>query len=65
MNTAVSARNIYKVFAKVTVVNNLYFEIERGKIFGLLDSSGAGKSTAIRMLITLTKPTQGSIELAG
>jgi ABC-2 type transport system ATP-binding protein len=65
MNAAVSVQNVYKLFTKVPVVNDLSFAIKRGEIFGLLGPNGAGKSTTIRMLITLTKPTQGKIEIAG
>jgi ABC-2 type transport system ATP-binding protein len=65
MNAAVLVQNVYKIFAKVPVVNDLSFTIERGEIFGLLGPNGAGKSTTIRMLITLTKPTRGKIEIGG
>jgi ABC-2 type transport system ATP-binding protein len=65
MCTAVSLQNVYKTYDKVPVVNDLSFTIEQGEMFGLLGPNGAGKSTTIRMLTTLTKPTQGKIEVAG
>ncbi|MBF2025531.1 MAG: ABC transporter ATP-binding protein [Oscillatoriales cyanobacterium C42_A2020_001] len=63
--TAVSLNNVYKTFTKTPVVNNLSFEIQAGAMFGLLGPNGAGKSTTIRMITTLTKPSQGQITVAG
>ncbi|MBW4619435.1 MAG: ABC transporter ATP-binding protein [Cyanosarcina radialis HA8281-LM2] len=63
--TAVSLQNIYKIYSKASVVNDLSFAINSGEIFGLLGPNGAGKSTTIRMLTTLTKPTNGEIRVAG
>jgi ABC-2 type transport system ATP-binding protein len=65
MNVAVQVENVYKVYNNVSVVNDLSFSINAGEIFGLLGPNGAGKSTTIRMLTTLTKPTQGKIEVSG
>ncbi|NJK48295.1 heme ABC exporter ATP-binding protein CcmA [Candidatus Gracilibacteria bacterium] len=65
MVAAVSLEEVYKVYNKVPVVNDLSFEIQAGEMFGLLGPNGAGKSTTIRMLITLTRPTQGRITVAG
>lgn len=63
--TAVSLQNVYKAYNNLPVVNDLSFTIQPGEIFGLLGPNGAGKSTTIRMLTTLTKPSQGRIEVAG
>ncbi len=63
--TAVSLQNVHKVYNNIPVVNDLSFTIQPGEMFGLLGPNGAGKSTTIRMLTTLTKPTQGHIEVAG
>lgn len=65
MTTAVLLENIYKFYNNVPVVNDLSFHIEAGEIFALLGPNGAGKSTTIRMLTTLTKPSQGRMEVAG
>ncbi|TBR60482.1 ABC transporter ATP-binding protein [Westiellopsis prolifica IICB1] len=65
MTVAVSLENVYKIYNKVPVVDNLSFEIATGEMFGLLGPNGAGKSTTIRMLTTLTKPTEGNIEVSG
>lgn len=65
MTVAVSLQNVYKHYNKMPVVNNLSFQIEAGEMFGLLGPNGAGKSTTIRMLTTLTRPSQGEIWVAG
>ncbi len=65
MSSAVSLQNVYKHYNKVPVVNNLSFDIQPGEMFGLLGPNGAGKSTTIRMLTTLTQPSQGQIRVAG
>lgn len=65
MVAAISVQNVYKLYNKVPVVDNLSFDIKEGEIFGLLGPNGAGKSTTIRMMITLTQPSQGQIQVAG
>lgn len=65
MPAAVCLQNVHKVYNNVSVVDDLSLRIEPGEIFGLLGPNGAGKSTTIRMVTTLTKPTQGDIVVAG
>lgn len=65
MVAAVALQNVHKVYNNVCVVNDLCLSIQPGEIFGLLGPNGAGKSTTIRMLTTLTRPTQGEIVVAG
>lgn len=65
MTAAVALQNVHKVYNNVHVVNDLCLAIEPGEIFGLLGPNGAGKSTTIRMVTTLTQPTQGEIVVAG
>jgi ABC-2 type transport system ATP-binding protein len=65
MSVAISVDRVCKIFDKIPVVNELSFSIKTGEIFGLLGANGAGKSTTIRMLIGLTKLTQGQMEVAG
>ncbi len=62
---AICLQNVHKVYNNVSVVNDLSLTIHPGEIFGLLGPNGAGKSTTIRMLTTLTLPTQGDIVVAG
>lgn len=65
MTAAVALQNVHKVYNNVPVVHDLCLQIEPGEVFGLLGPNGAGKSTTIRMLTTLTQPTQGEIVVAG
>lgn len=65
MTAAIALQSVHKVYNNVPVVNDLSFSIYPGEVFGLLGPNGAGKSTTIRMLTTLTKPTQGEIVVAG
>ena len=65
MSAAVAIQCVHKVYNNIPVVNDLSLMIEPGEIFGLLGPNGAGKSTTIRMVTTLTRPTQGEIVVAG
>ncbi len=56
---------LVKKFHNLTAVNNLSFTVNEGDVYGFLGQNGAGKSTTIRMLLTLIAPTLGSIELFG
>jgi len=65
MPPAIALQNVHKVYNDRVVVNDLTLTIAPGEVFGLLGPNGAGKSTTIRMLTTLTQPTQGEIIVAG
>ncbi len=65
MPPAIALQNVHKVYNDQVVVNDLTLTIAPGEVFGLLGPNGAGKSTTIRMLTTLTQPTQGEIVVAG
>lgn len=65
MSTIVNVKNLSKHFNDIKAVNDLSFSIEQGQVYGFLGQNGAGKSTTIRMLLTLIKPTAGIIELFG
>jgi len=65
MAAAVLLQNVHKVYNNIPVVNNLSLTIESGEIFGLLGPNGAGKSTTLRMITSLSQPTQGDIVVAG
>ncbi len=54
-----------KEFGGIKAVNNLSFAVEPGSVCGFLGQNGAGKSTTIRMLLTLIRPTSGSVEIFG
>ncbi|EDV5156913.1 ATP-binding cassette domain-containing protein, partial [Salmonella enterica subsp. enterica] len=52
-NTAISVRGIEKSYKDLHVLRGVDFEVERGSIFALLGSNGAGKTTMVRILSTL------------
>lgn len=62
---AVKAEGLVKRFGDHTAVDGIDLEIRRGEIFGFLGPNGAGKTTTIRMLTTLSPPTEGSVEIDG
>lgn len=62
---ALEMRSLTKVYGNRAAVNGLNLRVRRGEIFGLLGPSGAGKTTTIRMLLHLDKPTAGEVRLFG
>ena len=61
----IDIQGLTKRFGTFTAVNNISFSVGKGEIFGFLGANGAGKSTAIRMLCGLSRPTAGSGTVAG
>ena len=61
----IEVENLTKRFGSFTAVDNISFSVERGEIFGVLGANGAGKTTAMRMLCGLLKPTSGKGFVAG
>ena len=59
----VKINNLTKTFNKITAIDNLSLEIEKGKITGLIGADGAGKTTLIRLIIGLLLPDSGNIEV--
>jgi len=57
--------NLTKKFGNFTAVDHISFEVYRGEVFGFLGANGAGKTTAMRMLCGLSKPTSGKGSVAG
>lgn len=64
-NFAITAHQLTKRFGDFTAVDAISFEVSKGEIFGFLGANGAGKTTAIRMLCGLSKPTSGEGTVAG
>jgi len=60
-----SAKDLTRCFGDFTAVDHINFEVKRGEIFGFLGPNGSGKTTTIRMMLGLLKPTQGSVEVLG
>ena len=63
MNHIIEVKNLTKKFKDIVAVNDLSFTVFEGDIYGFLGQNGAGKSTTIRMLLTLIKPSSGSIAI--
>jgi ABC-type multidrug transport system ATPase subunit len=63
--TLVEVSHLSKSFGAFEAVKDLSFTVEEGDIYGFLGQNGAGKSTTIRMLLTLIRPSSGSIQLFG
>src|SRR5450631_2035007 len=61
----VTVSHLTKKFRTHTAVDDLSFSVGEGDVYGFLGQNGAGKSTTIRMLLTLVKPTEGHIEIFG
>ena len=61
----ITVENLTKKFGSFTAVDNISFEVDKGEIFGFLGANGAGKTTAMRMLCGLLKPTSGKGVVAG
>jgi ABC-2 type transport system ATP-binding protein len=62
---AVETQGVWKRFGQQVAVQDLSLRIFQGEVFALLGPNGAGKSTTIRMLTSLTRPSQGSIQVGG
>jgi ABC-2 type transport system ATP-binding protein len=65
MEKAVMAQGLTKKFGDFVATNQITFSVDPGEIFGFLGANGAGKTTAIRMLCGLIKPTSGEARVAG
>ena len=65
MPPVITVNHLTKQFSHVKAVDDLSFSVEQGEVYGFLGQNGAGKSTTIRMLLTLVQPTKGSIKIFG
>jgi ABC-2 type transport system ATP-binding protein len=65
METVIKTENLTKRFGDFTAVDAITFDVKPGEIFGFLGANGAGKTTAMRMLIGLSKPSSGNATIAG
>ena len=65
MSSIIQVNNLSKQFKEINAVDDLSFTVEQGDVYGFLGQNGAGKSTTIRMLLTLIKPTGGDISIFG
>ncbi|MCX6298628.1 MAG: ABC transporter ATP-binding protein [Bacteroidetes bacterium] len=65
MQQIVQVTGLTKQFKNLTAVDGLSFSVNEGDVYGFLGQNGAGKSTSIRMMLTLIEPTSGEIEIFG
>lgn len=61
----ISIQNINKSYGDIKAVNDISLEIQKGELFGLIGPDGAGKSTLMRILMTLLVPDKGNATMAG
>lgn len=67
MNTepVIKVKNLVKKFGNFIANDHLTFDVYKGEIFGFLGANGAGKTTALKILCGLSRPTSGEINVAG
>src|SRR5947208_14120893 len=64
-NIVISTSRLTKAFGNLVAVNDLHLQVMRGDVFGFLGPNGSGKTTSIRMLLGLIRPTAGRAILFG
>lgn len=64
-NKIIEVKNLVKKFGNFVANDNLTFDVNIGEIFGFLGANGAGKTTAMKILCGLSKPTSGEVKVAG
>jgi ABC-2 type transport system ATP-binding protein len=65
LEKSIEVRGLTRRFGAFTAVNAITFDVAQGEVFGFLGANGAGKTTAIRMLIGLLAPSAGTARVAG
>lgn len=65
MPNAIEVQNLKKSYGDVEAVKGISFEVKKGSLFAFLGTNGAGKSTTIDILCTLTEKTSGVVKIAG
>jgi ABC-2 type transport system ATP-binding protein len=65
MTNAIEAKELTRTFGAFTAVDHISFDVKPGEVFGFLGANGAGKTTAIRILTGLLRPSGGSASVAG
>src|SRR6187455_2614458 len=64
-SVAIDVKHLTRRFGQFVAVNDVSFNVRAGEVFGFLGSNGAGKSTTIRMLCGLLRPTSGTAIVDG
>lgn len=65
MEKIIEVENLVKKFGDFVANDHLTFHVNKGEIFGFLGANGAGKTTAIKILTGLSRPTSGKVRVAG
>ena len=65
MENIIEVKHLVKKFGDFTAVDDISFNVKKGRNFRILGPNGAGKSTTIKMLTTILNPTSGDIKLNG
>lgn len=65
MTNAIEMRELTRRFGRLTAVDRLTLDVAEGSVFALIGSNGAGKSTALRMLMNIMEPTSGAASVLG
>jgi len=65
MSAVITTRGLTKTFRSHTAVDSLDLHVPQGEVYGFLGPNGSGKSTTMKMLLGLTQPTRGDIEILG
>ena len=61
----IEIKNLVKQYGKIEALKGVSLSVEKGEIFGLLGQNGAGKTTMVKILLGITKPSFGDATLAG
>ncbi len=62
MNNLISIKNLTMVFGKKVVLNGLDLSVKKGEIYGIVGNNGVGKTTLLKLILGLVKPTSGQID---
>ena len=65
MQKVIEVKNLVKKYDKLTAVNGISFDVQKGEIFGLLGENGAGKTTTLEIIEGLRRATSGEAKVLG
>lgn len=65
MEITIKVDQVSKTFGTKTVLSDINLEVEKGQIYGFIGPSGAGKTTLVKMLVGMEKPTTGTVQVLG
>ncbi|MEM2637629.1 MAG: ATP-binding cassette domain-containing protein, partial [Candidatus Korarchaeota archaeon] len=65
MSIPLKVEGLVKKYGELTALHGISFEVNNKEVFGLIGVNGAGKSTTLRIVATLLKPTSGKVEVYG